>query len=80
MRRQFAVVVGGMILGATSGAAQPALKPNEMVKVELTSNQILRGKAIRVSRDSLFFSDYARVIPIPASDIRSVATFETLRK
>ena len=64
------------ILGAASAAAQSALKPNEMVKVELISNQFIRGKTIRPTPDSLFFSDDSRVIALPASQIRSVATFE----
>jgi hypothetical protein len=73
---RFAAGVVGAILFAAPGLAQSALKPDEMVKVELRSDEVLRGKVLRPTRDSLFFSDYARVLAIPAADIRSVATFE----
>ena len=73
---RFAAGVVGAILFAAPGLAQSGLNPHEMVKVELRSDKVLRGKVLRPTRDSLFFSDYARVLAIPAADIRSVATFE----
>jgi hypothetical protein len=62
------------ILVALPAAAQP-FRPGEMIRIETASHEVVRGKLIRATRDSLIMSDYARVIALARPQIRSVATY-----
>src|SRR3954470_24825483 len=73
---RFVVLIVWAICSASPVMAQSGLNPNEMVRLELRSGQVIRGKVVNPSRDTLIVSDYARVIAIPAPDIYSVATYE----
>ena len=73
---RFFVPIGWMILSTAPVAAQSALRRSEMVRVELTSREIIRGKVIDPRSDSLIVSDYTEVLAIPASGILSVATYD----
>ena len=46
-----------------------------MVKVETASREVIRGKVLRRTPDTLVMSDYARVIALHAADVRSVSSY-----
>lgn len=73
---RFIIVIVGAVVIASPVIAQAGLKPRQMVRIELKSGQAYRGKVLRPMPDSLIFSDYTRVISVPAPEIYSVATYE----